>query len=53
MPVYTAPELAKRWKCSTDSVYRLIKSGKLKAFRIGQDYRIRESEIEKYEEEGG
>lgn len=50
--VLTAPELAERWRCGTDSIYRLVKAGKLKAFKIGTDYRFRESEIERYEEGG-
>jgi len=52
VPVYTVTELAERWRCGTDSIYRMIRSGKLKAFKIGQDYRIKESEVEKYEEGG-
>lgn len=50
--IYTPKELAERWKCSTDSIYRLVKTGKLKAFRVGQDYRFKESEVEKFEEGG-
>lgn len=53
MAVLTVSEVAARWKCGTDSVYRMIKSGRLKAFRIGQDYRIREAEVERYEDGGG
>jgi excisionase family DNA binding protein len=50
--VFTAKELAERWKCGTDSIYRMVKSGKLRAFKIGSDIRIREDEILKYEEGG-
>jgi excisionase family DNA binding protein len=30
------------------TVYRLIKSGQLAAIRVGKNYRIRESEIDRY-----
>lgn len=50
--ILTAPELAERWRCGTDSIYRLVKAGKLKAFKIGQDYRFTMSEVERYEEGG-
>ena len=50
--ILTAPELAERWRCGTDSIYRLVKAGKLKAFKIGTDYRIKESEVERYENGG-
>lgn len=52
MPVLTVSEIADRWRCSMDSVYRMIKSGKLKAFRVGQDFRIKEAEVIRYENGG-
>ena len=52
MGVLTAPELAERWRCGIDSIYRLVKAGKLKAFKIGQDYRFKVSEVERYENGG-
>ena len=52
MAVLTVAEIAERWRCGTDSVYRLVKAGKLKAFKIGTDYRFKESEVERYENGG-
>ena len=53
MPILTVTEVADRWRCSPDTVYRAISAGRLKAFRVGKEYRIRESEVERYEEGGG
>ena len=52
MSIMTVAEVASRWRCGTDTVYRAIKAGKLKAFRVGQDYRIKEAEVERYENGG-
>lgn len=49
MSVLTVKQVAERWQCGTDSIYRMVKAGKLKAFKVGQDYRIKEEEVEKYE----
>lgn len=53
MNILTVAEVASRWRCGTDSIYRMIKAGKLKAFKIGSDIRIREAEVIRYEEGGG
>lgn len=52
MSVLTVAQLADRWQCSTDAVYNAIKKGKLKVFRIGCDIRIKEAEVERYENGG-
>lgn len=45
--VVTVKELADFIKVSTQTVVRAIKSGKLKAFKVGKDWRIeREAAIE-------
>ena len=49
----TVADVAKRWRCSKNTVYRLIAEGKLKTFRLGIDIRVTEREIERFEEEGG
>ena len=52
MPVYTIEDLAARWQCHPDTIRRMVTSGKLPAFKIGRDYRIRESDILEYEKGG-
>jgi excisionase family DNA binding protein len=44
----TVAEVADIMRVSNMTVYRLIKSGQLAAIRVGKNYRIRESEIERY-----
>ncbi len=44
----TAKELAELWAVNTMTVYRLVKSGKLKAVRIGRAMRFRSADIEEY-----
>ncbi|MBT3690153.1 helix-turn-helix domain-containing protein [bacterium] len=46
MKLYTLQEVAKILKVSEKSVYRYIKSGKLKATKIGQ-WRIKEEDLNK------
>jgi len=47
--VFTVDSLAERWLCSQMSVYRLVESGKLKCFRVGQAIRIPREVVERYE----
>jgi excisionase family DNA binding protein len=35
-------------RVSNMTVYRLIKSGQLPAIRVGKNFRIRESDVDKY-----
>ena len=44
----TVAEVAELMRVSTMTVYRLIKSGQLAAIRVGKNYRIRESEVDRY-----
>ena len=44
----TALEAAERMRVSKMTVYRLIKTGKLPAVRIGKAYRVREEDLESY-----
>ena len=39
-------------RVSNMTVYRLIRSGDLKAARVGRGYRIRESEVDAYLDRG-
>ena len=44
----TVGEVAAMMRVSTMTVYRLIKSGELGAFRIGRGYRIPQRDVERY-----
>jgi excisionase family DNA binding protein len=44
----TVSEVADMMRVSNMTVYRLIKSGQLAALRVGKNYRIRESEVDRY-----
>jgi excisionase family DNA binding protein len=44
----TVREVAATMRVSTMTVYRLIKSGQLPAIRVGKNYRIRESDVDRY-----
>jgi excisionase family DNA binding protein len=41
-------EVAQELQVDRDTVYRLIKSGKLKAFKVGSDWRITEKALEEF-----
>jgi excisionase family DNA binding protein len=44
----TVREVAATMRVSNMTVYRLIKSGELPAIRVGKNYRIRESDVDRY-----
>ena len=44
----TVAEVAGAMRVSNMTVYRLIKSGELPALRVGKNYRIRESDVNRY-----
>jgi excisionase family DNA binding protein len=44
----TVGEVAATMRVSNMTVYRLIKAGQLPAIRVGKNYRIRESDVNKY-----
>ena len=48
--VYTVGELARYWKVCTRTVYNMIASGKLEAFKCGDSYRITDRARRAYEE---
>ncbi|MFA6428196.1 MAG: helix-turn-helix domain-containing protein [Candidatus Buchananbacteria bacterium] len=45
---YTAEELATKLKLNVMTIYRYIKAGKLKALKIGKEYRINRAEFAKF-----
>jgi len=46
---YNAETLAARWGVSAATVRNLVRSGQLKAFRIGRQIRIRPEQVDAYE----
>jgi excisionase family DNA binding protein len=44
----TVAEVADHMRVSSMTVYRLIKSGSLKAVRVGKNYRIRANDLDAY-----
>lgn len=44
----TVGEVAAIMRVSNMTIYRLIKSGQLAAIRVGKNYRVRRSDIERY-----
>lgn len=49
MTAYTVETLAKRWFCSRDVVYDMIRQKKIKAFKVGRVLRISAEEVARYE----
>jgi excisionase family DNA binding protein len=47
-PVLTIDEVAAAVRCHRRTIQRLIAAGKLEAFQIGSDYRIKESALNAY-----
>jgi excisionase family DNA binding protein len=47
----TVAEVAHAMRVSNMTVYRLIKSGDLPAVRVGKNYRLRETDLERFLEE--
>ena len=45
---YLVEELAKRIRVSNMTIYRYIQAGKIKAHKIGKDFRITEKEFNKF-----
>ena len=44
----TVGEVAATMRVSNMTVYRMIKGGQLRAIRVGKNYRIRESTVNRY-----
>jgi excisionase family DNA binding protein len=47
-PLLTVGEVAQAMRVSNMTVYRMIKSGQLPAIRVGKNYRLRSSDVERY-----
>ena len=50
-PLLTVGEVAHVMRVSNMTVYRLIKAGQLAAIRVGKNYRIRRSDVDRYLDE--
>ena len=44
----TVEEVAKRFDVNVTTIYRLVERGKLPAFKIGNQWRFRESRLEEW-----
>lgn len=47
-PLLTVGEVATMMRVSNMTVYRLIKAGQLAAIRVGKNYRIRRTDVDRY-----
>ena len=47
---YTPQEVADLWKCSTATIYELLRRGKLVGFKVGRDWRITGEAVLAYEQ---
>jgi len=45
---YTAKELTEKLRVNIMTIYRYIKAGKIKAYKIGKEFRIDEKEFNKF-----
>jgi excisionase family DNA binding protein len=45
---YTAQELAEKLRVNIMTIYRYIKAGKLKAYKIGKEFRIDKKEFDNF-----
>jgi excisionase family DNA binding protein len=47
-PFYKAEDLAEQLEVNIMTIYRYIKAGRLKAYKLGREFRIEKSEFEKF-----
>ena len=45
---YTAKDLAEKLRVNIMTIYRYIKAGKLKAYKIGKEFRIDKNEFSRF-----
>lgn len=48
--VHSVASLASRWDVEPSVVYRLIKAGKLSAFKVGKEFRVTDKALREFEE---
>ena len=49
--VFSTKEVAEKFKVTYLTVFRWIKSGKLKAFKVGKQYRVKHENLEAFIEQ--
>lgn len=47
---YTTKEIAEMFKVAYLTVYRWIKEGRIEAYKLGKEYRIKKTDIDKFME---
>ena len=47
---YTVPELARRWKVHTVTIYRMLERRELPGFKIGKAWRVSADTVTAYEQ---
>lgn len=47
-PFYKAEDLAKQLEVNIMTIYRYIKAGRLKAYKLGREFRIEKSEFDAF-----
>lgn len=50
--IYSLADLAERWHVDRLTVYRLVTSGKLRAFQVGKQWRVTAETVAEYEGRG-
>ena len=48
--IHSVASLASRWDVEPSVVYRLIKAGKLTAFKVGKEFRVTDRALREFEE---
>jgi len=48
---YTSEELAKMLKYNVMTIYRYIKAGKIKAYKVGKEFRVRKIDFDGFLEQ--
>ncbi len=47
-PIYTVEQVAEYLKLTTRTIYTYIHSGKLKAVKVGREYRIKQRDLDEF-----
>lgn len=48
----TVDELASRWRCHRNTIYKMIRDDQLKSFKIRRDHRVALDEVHRVESHG-
>lgn len=47
--LYTVPDVARRWGVCAQAVYKLLRTGQLRGFKAGKEWRVTEEALREYE----